>query len=112
VSAARPSRPTFSQRYRVDANGERVLVGLTIEETFEFETLDDIAPLDDTGDHVAWSRDGKPTNRSEKRWLELCLKRDEAWKKLGTRVDPVTLLKIFPPITTNQAYCRSHNSTP
>jgi hypothetical protein len=27
------------RRYFVDKNGRRVLIGLTIEETFEFETL-------------------------------------------------------------------------
>jgi hypothetical protein len=36
------------KRYRVDKRGRRVLVGLSIEETFECETLDDLAPLDVT----------------------------------------------------------------
>jgi hypothetical protein len=33
------------RRYFVDNNGRRVLVGLTIEETFEFETLDNLPAL-------------------------------------------------------------------
>jgi hypothetical protein len=51
--------------------------GLTIEETFEFETLDDLAPSDNT----AW-RDGVPITNREKRWLELYQKHDDAWKDL------------------------------
>jgi hypothetical protein len=30
----------FPRRYYVDKNGRRVLIGLTVEETFEFETLE------------------------------------------------------------------------
>jgi hypothetical protein len=36
------------KRYRIDENGRRVLVGLSIEQTFEFETLHDLAPSDNT----------------------------------------------------------------
>ena len=67
------------KRYRIDEDGHRVLLGLSIEETFEFETLDDLAPLDETGMHIAW-RDGVPITSREKRWLELYQKHDEAWK--------------------------------
>jgi hypothetical protein len=71
----------FPKRYRIDENGRRVLVGLSIEETFEFETLDDLAPSDETGALIAW-RDGVPITTREKRWLELYQKHDEAWKEL------------------------------
>jgi hypothetical protein len=47
------------KRYGVDENGRRVLLGLSVEETFEFETLDDQSPLDETGTVMAW-RDGVP----------------------------------------------------
>jgi thioesterase domain-containing protein len=47
------------KRYRIDESGRRVLVGLSIEETFEFETLSDLAPLDDSGSPFPW-RDGVP----------------------------------------------------
>jgi hypothetical protein len=67
------------KRYRIDVNGHRVLLGLSIEETFEFETLDDLPPLDETGTYIAW-RDGVPVTSREKRWLELYQKHDEAWK--------------------------------
>ena len=66
-------------RYRVDKSGRRVLVGLSIEETFEFETLDDLAPLDDSGSPIPW-RDGVPITSREKRWLELYQKHDAAWR--------------------------------
>jgi hypothetical protein len=52
------------KRYRIDENGHRVLLGLSIEETFEFETLDDQAPLDETGMHghrlARWRADNGP----------------------------------------------------
>jgi hypothetical protein len=68
------------KRYRIDENGHRVLLGLSIEETFEFETLDDQAPLDETGTYIAW-QDGVPITSREKRWLELYQKHDDAWKE-------------------------------
>jgi hypothetical protein len=56
------------------------MVGLSIEETFEFETLDDIAPTENGG-NVAW-REGVPTTGRERRWLELYQKHHAAWKAL------------------------------
>jgi hypothetical protein len=41
------------RRYFVDKDGRRVLIGLTIEETLEFETLDSLLALDASGNHVA-----------------------------------------------------------
>jgi hypothetical protein len=57
------------RRYFVDKGRRRVLIGLTTEETFEFETLDE------RGNHV-----GAPTTAREKRWLELYIKHDVAWR--------------------------------
>ena len=68
-------------RYDTDENGRRVLVGLTIEETFEFETLDSLPALDQGGNHVAWDENGVPTTTREKRWLELYGKHDTAWRQ-------------------------------
>jgi len=56
------------RRYFVDGNGNRVLIGLTIEETFEFETLDNRPALD------------------ERRWLELYGKHDSAWGDWKTKI--------------------------
>jgi hypothetical protein len=53
---------------------QRCTVGLTIEETIEFEALDALPPFDDSG-NMAWVFEGEPTTRREKRWLELYLKR-------------------------------------
>ena len=66
------------RRYFVDKDGRYVLIGLTIDETFEFETLDSLTALDEN--HVAWDENGIPTITREKRWLELYSKHDEAWK--------------------------------
>lgn len=68
------------RRYFVDKDGRRVLIGLTIEQTFEFETLDSLPALDESSNHVAWDENGIPTTTREKRWLELYSKHDEAWK--------------------------------
>jgi hypothetical protein len=69
------------RRYFVDKNGRRVLIGLTIEETFEFETLDSLPALDQSGNHVACGENGLPNTTREKRWLELYGKHDKAWKQ-------------------------------
>jgi len=79
------------RRYCVDKAGRRVLIGLTVQETFEFETLDALPPLDEVGHHVAWSATGQPTTKREKRWLELYLKHNEAWKQwIGGRARPAS----------------------
>ena len=69
------------KRYRIDKSGRRVLVGLSIEETFEFETLDDLAPLDSSGNHIPWP-DGVPITSRERRCLELYQKHDAAWRAM------------------------------
>jgi hypothetical protein len=69
------------RRYFVDAQGRRVLIGLTIDETFEFETLDSLPALDEDANHVAWDENGAPTSTREKRWLELYTKHEEAWRE-------------------------------
>ncbi len=40
------------RRYFVDKSGRRVLIGLSIEETLEFETLDNLPVLDEGGRNV------------------------------------------------------------
>jgi hypothetical protein len=67
------------RRYFVDSEGRRVLVGLTLEETFEFETLDSLAALSWRGGHVLWEESGFPATKQQKRWLELYTKHDLAW---------------------------------
>ena len=67
------------KRYHIDESGRRVLVGLSIEETFEFETLSDLAPLDDSGSPISW-RDGVPITSHQRRCLELYQKHDATWR--------------------------------
>jgi hypothetical protein len=62
-----PSRGHFPRRCYTDS------AGLTMEETIEFEALDALPPFDDSG-NIAWSFEGGPMTRREKRWLELYLK--------------------------------------
>jgi len=69
------------RRYFVDANGQRVLIGLSIEETFEFGTLDNLPALDEGGNHAAWNEEGMPTTTREQRRLELYSKHELAWRE-------------------------------
>lgn len=69
------------RRYFVDENGRRVLIGLSIEETFEFETLDNLPALEEGGNQAAWDEDGIQTTTRERRWLELYGKHDRAWRQ-------------------------------
>ncbi|MDH2380206.1 hypothetical protein [Bradyrhizobium sp. CER78] len=85
------------RRYVVDVSGRRVLVGLTLEETSEFEGLDTSLPvLDGEGrggeaqDREAQDREAQDREASgaepmpsavEGRWLELYHKHDKAWIK-------------------------------
>ena len=78
---ARPVSPGLcAERYNIDENGRRVLVGLTSAETREFETLDSLPPSDSSGNRITWTFGGGPTTNREKRWLELYTRHDEAWK--------------------------------
>jgi len=56
-----------------------VLIGLTIEETLEFETLDNLPAVDEPGAHGARDENGAPITTREKRWRELYCKHDIAW---------------------------------
>jgi hypothetical protein len=68
---------TFHPRERFPRRCCTVGAGLTIEETIEFEALDTLPPFDDCG-NIAWTFEGEPTTRPEKRWLELYLKQVQA----------------------------------
>jgi len=68
------------RRYFVDAGGRRVLIGLTLEETFEFERLDS-QPVADLADCLVARGEGDlwPI-AGEQRWQELYAKHEGAWK--------------------------------
>jgi len=77
MSASGP-RELPPRRYYINEPGKRILIGLSVEETFEFETLERLSPTNESG-HVAWSAGGCPTTTREKCWLELYAKHDNAW---------------------------------
>ncbi|MBR0810923.1 MULTISPECIES: hypothetical protein [Bradyrhizobium] len=61
------------RRYIVDGAGQRVLVGLTISETVEFEALD--RPDTDLIGETARVRQAQHGER----WVELYIKHERAW---------------------------------
>jgi len=63
-------RNTSPRRYVVDGVGRRVLVGLSVEETSEFEQLDGLSSL------TANTREAAAI---EARWIKLYAKHDQAW---------------------------------
>lgn len=75
------------RRYVVDVSGRRVLVGLTLEETSEFEGLDTSLPVLDGEGRDREARDQEALGAEpmpsavEGRWLELYHKHDKAWIK-------------------------------
>jgi hypothetical protein len=51
------------------------LIGLTVDETAEFERLDRLSPVDHSG-NCLWDFEGDPKTPVEQRWLELYRKRE------------------------------------
>ncbi|AMA59765.1 hypothetical protein [Bradyrhizobium sp. CCGE-LA001] len=67
------------RRYFIDAQGHRVLIGLSLEETAEFEALD--ASSKETVHGAAKIRGGERSAAAgEIRWLELYSKHEGAWR--------------------------------
>lgn len=75
------------RRYFVDGSGQRVLVGLTTEETSEFETLDGLAAVGNG--QVLWDESDQLVGKRRRRWLELYAKHEQAWCQwmASTRAD-------------------------
>ena len=69
------------RRYFVDECGRRVLIGLSMEETFEFETLDNLTGIEGGNERAAWEEKGSPATMRERRWQELYGKHDRAWRQ-------------------------------
>ncbi|WP_407185053.1 hypothetical protein [Bradyrhizobium centrosematis] len=72
---------TAPRRYVVDGMGRYVLIGLTHEETLEFQRLDSrqVGRLGARGD-AAHQNDLGPADE-DLRWLELYAKHDSSWKR-------------------------------
>lgn len=68
------------RRYFVDAGGRRVLIGLTFEETFEFERLDSQALAGQKDGQTAREADIRWPVVGQQRWQELYTKHEGAWK--------------------------------
>jgi hypothetical protein len=68
------------RRYFVDGRDRRVLIGLTFEETSEFEKLDNPTALNQRGELMACDDSVEPETTREKRWRELYAKHDVAWR--------------------------------
>ena len=51
----------LTARHTIDQKGRRVLVGLSAEETREFETLDSLSPSEGGGNRISWTFGGDPT---------------------------------------------------
>ena len=68
----------FPRRYYVDTHGHRVLIGLTVRETAEFEALDEPSPVADEGGLARNGLEAMPI--TEVRWLELYTKHAGAWQ--------------------------------
>ena len=68
-------RRNAPRRYFVDAQGHRVLIGLSLEETVEFEALD-LSPKEtaEIGESEGAAAAG------DVRWLELYSKHEGAWR--------------------------------
>lgn len=66
------------RRYFVDAQGHRVLIGLSSDETAEFEALD-LAAEGDAPPATGGVGAGV-IGENEVRWLELYLKHEGAWR--------------------------------
>jgi hypothetical protein len=60
----------FSRSGCFGLNSRQPLDGLTVHETVEFEVIEALPPFDENG-KIAWTFEGEPTTRREKRWLEL-----------------------------------------
>jgi hypothetical protein len=60
----------FSRSGCFGLNSHQPLDGLTVQETIEFEVIEALPPFDENG-KIAWTFEGEPTTRREKRWLEL-----------------------------------------
>lgn len=67
------------RRYFVDAQGHRVLIGLSLDETAEFEALDP-SSIEVGGASASGVLGGGAVGEAEVRWLELYAKHEGAWR--------------------------------
>ena len=75
----------FPRRYYIDGDGRRVLIGLSVEETKEFEFLEE------PDGSVGLSNETKLKHRE--RWLELYRLHQLAWEKWRAKTSPAEPLE-------------------
>lgn len=73
-------RNNAPRRYFVDGVGRRVLIGLSLDETFEFERLDSRSASVEAGEFAGQGQVVLPTEANDQRWQELYAKHEGAWK--------------------------------
>lgn len=74
------SRSNAPRRYFVDGFGRRVLIGLTHEETLEFERLDRRQMGQPEGDRASNDRSDRTSAHVEACWSQLYAKHERGWK--------------------------------
>ncbi|MBR1171022.1 hypothetical protein [Bradyrhizobium liaoningense] len=68
------------RRYFVDASGQRVLIGLTAEETVEFERLDSQPVVGRADGLLMQDVRERCVHTAELRWRQLYAQHENAWK--------------------------------
>jgi hypothetical protein len=79
------NRRIFPRRYHCSDGHHHTIIGLSGDETSEFERLDQQLPLDHSG-NVSCDFERGPKTEVEKRWLELYRKHETAWNEW---LDPI-----------------------
>lgn len=74
-------RPDHPRRYILNADGDHVLVGLTIVETRELEGLEALTLADEPA-----AAPNSPFKDRERRWAELYEKHGQAWRAWITKI--------------------------
>jgi hypothetical protein len=72
-------RRIFPRRYLETSRQPPTLIGLTADETLEFERLDRLSPVDHLG-NCTWDFESNPKTPEQKRWLELYRKHETGWR--------------------------------
>ncbi|QAU48773.1 hypothetical protein [Bradyrhizobium guangzhouense] len=84
------------RRYFVDAQGHRVLIGLSSDETAEFEALD-LSSIEGSVPQATGDIGDGVVADNEVRWLELYLKHEGAWRTWITesRAEQAPTFKLY-----------------
>jgi hypothetical protein len=72
-------REIFPRRYLENFRQPPTLIGLTADETLDFERLDRLSPVDHLG-NCTWDFESDPKTPEQKRWLELYRKHETGWR--------------------------------